>query len=78
MPHLRMLVLAALGSYRRGYALPLPEERYSEYECANALSAFETVSDITDVDRAIARLRLVPFYRSVCPDLDWDDVDRRL
>jgi hypothetical protein len=51
------------------------------YECEMALDKFskEDVSQLSEVDLAIARLRLVPYYRHFCADDDkWDVVERRL
>ena len=54
----------------------------NSYECKMALDKFskEDVFQLNEVDLAIARLRLVPYYRYLCPASDdkWDVVERRL
>ena len=54
--------------------------RYTDEECAAALAKFAPGEELSEADRAIARLRLLPHYRRVCPALaeEWDAADRRL
>lgn len=46
--------------------------------CANAFAKFDDLTDASDADRDIARLKLVPYYERICPDWDWDSVVERL
>lgn len=50
--------------------------------CRNALAKFSAanVAKMNDVDLAIARLRLAPYYRERCPRMtrEWDGVEERL
>ena len=53
---------------------------YTDSECGAALEKFQDLSDLSEADRAIAKLRLVPFYRRVCHQLDekWDAIELNL
>ena len=51
---------------------------YSHEECQGAWDKFTHPQELSAVDRDIARLKLIPFYRMVCPKLDWDAVDEAM
>lgn len=51
---------------------------YSDEECSGALESLTSPLEMSQTDRDIGRLRLLPFYRTVCPDKDWDGVETAL
>lgn len=60
--------------------LGLWTSKYTEDECRGALAKFDDVETVSAIDRDVARLRLVPYYRAVCPEQrdEWDEIELRL
>jgi len=75
-------MLAARILWDAVVGIPMASSHYTHQECLDALSKFSPseVPEFSAIDKAIARLRLLPYYRAVCPRFtdEWDLAERRL